>query len=118
MQSLSRDLRERVVAAWESGEGTQAQIAARFRIGKRTVERIISRWQQTGSIDPLPRGGDNRSAFNERDRAALRQMHTQEPDATLERFAARCRDELGIECSWITLSRTLRKMGLTVKKSR
>jgi transposase len=32
-----RDLRERVLAAAERGEGSQAGIARRFRVGERTV---------------------------------------------------------------------------------
>ena len=42
-QPYSTDLRERVLLACEAGEGSQAQLAERYRIGERT----LSRWRRT-----------------------------------------------------------------------
>ncbi|HSD32240.1 MAG TPA: IS630 transposase-related protein [Gemmatimonadales bacterium] len=33
----STDLRERVLAAYEAGEGGQAEVAGRYRVGERTL---------------------------------------------------------------------------------
>jgi transposase len=118
MEALSNDLRERVVAAWGRGEGTKAQLARRFAISEDSVRRIIQRWEEAGSAAAKPTGGDTRSKLVGDDREALRQMHAEEPDATLEQFRQRCQEELGIECSLMTLSRELKKMGLSFKKKR
>ena len=118
MEAYSQDLRERVVAAWDRGEGSKTQLARLFGMNERTVRRLIQQRDRTGSVGAGRGGGDNHSKFVGDDRAALRRMHREEPDATLERFRARCRDELGIDASLMAISRTLRAMGLTVKKSR
>ena len=117
MEALSQDLRDRVVAAWDHGEGSQTELARRFRISESAVYRIIKRWEETGSTAPKARGGDTRSKIVGDDREALKQMHAEEPDATLERFQARFRDERGIKCSLMTFCRELKKLGLTVKKN-
>ena len=55
MKPYSQDLRERVIAALEAGDGTQAEIADRFRLSKSTVEKWWARWQATQSCAALPR---------------------------------------------------------------
>lgn len=37
--SISLDLRKRAIAAWEAGEGTQAEIGARFAVGEASIRR-------------------------------------------------------------------------------
>jgi len=85
MEALSQDLRDRVVAAWQRGEGTKRELAKRFKLGERSVHRIMARWEATGSTAAQNPGGDRRGKFNSDSREALRQMHEEEPDATLER---------------------------------
>ena len=117
MEALSNDLRERVVAAWCRGEGTKAELARRFAISEDSARRIIQRWEATGSAEAKATGGDTRSKIVGDDLESLRQMHAEEPDATLERFQQRCRDELNITCSVMAISRELAKMGLSFKKN-
>ena len=50
-------LRERAVKAYESGEGSYAQLAALFDVDHRTLERWVARWRTTGSLTPRPKGG-------------------------------------------------------------
>lgn len=40
-RACSPDLRERVLAACEAGEGSQAEVARRFRVGERTLSRWL-----------------------------------------------------------------------------
>jgi transposase len=55
------ELRTRVVAAHEAGEGSYATIAKRFAIGEASVKRWCWRYRSDGSVEPRPRGGGNRS---------------------------------------------------------
>lgn len=48
------DLRERAVAAYEAGEGSYADIADRFSVAKRTLERWVERGRRTGSVAAIP----------------------------------------------------------------
>src|SRR5215472_5612524 len=76
MRSYSIDLRERVVAACDRGEGTREQIARRFRVSVAWVYRLLARRRDTGSIAPKPHGGGQPPAFQgesaERLRKAVR----------------------------------------------
>jgi transposase len=52
------DLRSRVIAASQSGDhGSWEELAATFRIGRATVNRLIRRFRETGSVEPAPHGG-------------------------------------------------------------
>jgi transposase len=52
------ELRARVVAAYESGEGSYPIIAARFSIGEGTVRRWVAQRRDEGDVSPRnnPRG--------------------------------------------------------------
>ena len=84
MRAYSIDLRQRVVAAYDAGEGTQEQVAARFAVSTSWVRKILRQRRQTGSIEPKPHGGGNVRAFDGEADARLRQAVRDEPDATLE----------------------------------
>ena len=57
-QPYSADLRERVLVAYEQGEGTQVAIAHRFRVSPATVCNWIRQACQDGRRRPKPhRGG-------------------------------------------------------------
>ena len=48
----SKDLRERVVAAYESGAGDQVEVAHRFSVGEATVRRWWALKRKSGSVAP------------------------------------------------------------------
>ena|SRR5688572_5573169 len=51
-RAYSPDLRERVLAACEAGEGSQAEIARRFRVGERTLQRWLQAARGEGRRGP------------------------------------------------------------------
>lgn len=50
-------LRERAVRAYESGEGSYVDIAERFAVSRRALQRWEKLKQETGSVAPRERGG-------------------------------------------------------------
>ena len=61
---LSNDLRERVVAFIEAGH-SRHEAAAHFDTSVSFAVNLMKLWQETGSVEPRPRGGfrhDNASA--------------------------------------------------------
>ncbi len=44
----STDLRERVLTAYEAGEGSQAEVAGRYRIGERTLSGRLKAAHEEG----------------------------------------------------------------------
>ncbi|WP_246162995.1 MULTISPECIES: helix-turn-helix domain-containing protein [Brasilonema] len=54
----STDLRQRVVDAYKAKEGSQRQLADRFKVSLSFVQRLIRRYRNTGKVSAKPhRGG-------------------------------------------------------------
>ena len=59
-------LRERVVRAYEAGEGSYPVIAARFALGEATVKRWVWRYRCDGQLAPAKKGGGTPSRTSPR----------------------------------------------------
>jgi len=114
MRSYSMDLRERVVAACDSGETTREQVAKRFCVSVAWVYRLLARRRDTGSIAPKPHGGGKKPAFQGESAERLRKAVEDCPDATLEEL----REAAGVDCGTSAVFRALNRLGLPRKKSR
>ena len=113
MQALSLDLRERIVEAYESGEGSYAAIAERFSVGPTVVGKFVRQKRDLGTLAPQVYRRGRPAAVTGEKEIELRKHLKKHPDATvLER-----RDALGLKCSEKTMWQTLRKMGWRFKKS-
>lgn len=51
------ELRERVVAAYEAGEGSYVALAERFDLGEATVKRWVTLLRREGHLRPLDKRG-------------------------------------------------------------
>ena len=87
MKAYSMDLRRRVLAACDRGEGTKF-VAERFGVSPAWVRRLKQRRREDGTIEPRPSGGDRRGKFDETALKRLRERVEVHPDATLEQFNA------------------------------
>ena len=115
MQTYSRDLRERVVAARSAGQSAQ-EIARLFRVSKRSVERFWRKYLDTGAIEPKQRGGYRRSRLEKHDRK-LRRWIKQRADLTLAQLQERIAQDLGIKLGTTALWHRLERLGLSYKKN-
>ncbi len=114
MAAYSNDLRERVVAACDEGTKTRSEIAALFKVSTSWIRRLLQRRRETGSIAPKPHGGGQPPAFDDQTIERLREALAARPDATLRELA----QASGVGCSVAAVDRTLRRLGITRKKSR
>ncbi|WP_173978904.1 helix-turn-helix domain-containing protein [Magnetospirillum sp. UT-4] len=57
---LSKDLRQRLIAAVEDGQSCRSA-AKRFGVAASTAIKWVSRWRRDGLADPKPLGGDRHS---------------------------------------------------------
>jgi transposase len=112
MGPYSNDLRERVAAAVDHGEGSQREISRRFRVSLSFVVRLLQRRRDTDSLDPKSHGGGPPQALGPEEQQRLDELIRQQPDATLEQL----RQRGGFTCSLTTLWRALRRRDLTLKK--
>ncbi len=113
MKATSIDLRARVVAARMEDGQSMGQIAERFRMPKSTVQSILRRYKQTGTVAPKEHGGGRPSAFTPAQLRRLEKDVEQHPDATLEGL----RERSGVQVTLVAFHKRIKQMGFTRKKS-
>lgn len=79
------ELRERVVKAYEAGEGSYPTVAEKFRLGEATVRRWVSQARDVGDLRPRKKGGGTPSVISVKELEAILDRH---PDATAGEIAA------------------------------
>jgi transposase len=112
MRPYSMDLRERVAAAVDAGEGSLREIAGLFRVSLSFVARLLRQRRDTGSLAPAPHGGGPIPVLSADDQQRLKQLAREHNDDTLEQLRQRGQ----FRCSLTTIWRALRRQGLTHKK--
>ena len=115
MKTYSSDLRDRIIAAREQGHSA-ADLAERFLVSKRSVERYWKQYQQQGNVWPKQRGGYKKSRLEGHDET-LKRWIAEQPDLTLEELQARCAEQLGVKIGINALWQRLDKLELSFKKN-
>jgi transposase len=116
MRAYSEDLRQRIVRAVVEGGLSQPEVARRFAVGLRTVERYVRQWRTTGDLAARHSPGAP-PAVGPRDYPALIAQLAADPDARLVDHCARWERERGTKVSVATMQRLTRRVGWTVKKN-
>lgn len=114
MKPTPIELRKRVVAARIEDGQSMGAIAERFRMPKGTVQRILERYRDTGSVDPKPQNAGRKPAFSAKDLQRLKQDVLEHPDASL----AELRERSAVKVSLVSFHNALKKLGFTRKKNR
>ena len=112
MKPTSNDLRRRVVAARVEDGQSMGQIAERFRMPKGTVQNIIERYRDAGTVEPKPHNAGRKPAISGQALRKLERDVLQHSDATL----CELRDRCGLDVSLVTVHNTLKRRGFTRKK--
>lgn len=116
MRAYSTDLREKLVLAYESGEGTLDEVADTLGVGRCTVARMMKLWRAGQSLAPLPHGGGYPATLDEKLLALLKSQVALQPDATLSELSAHLQKKAKVEVHPSTVCRALQKLGLPRKK--
>ncbi len=111
----SRDLRERALTALDAGRSV-GEVAAVIQYDASTIRRWRRLRDQTGRIAPLPHRGDRR-LLEAADLEALRADVAAHSDDTLRQRQARWAERTGQSLSLSTISRRLRELHISVKKT-
>ena len=83
-RTISLDFRERVLAAYDAGEGTREDIARRFRVSLCMVRKLIQQRRHTGDIAPRhPRAG-RKPVIVAGHQRQMRSLLGKKPDLTLK----------------------------------
>jgi transposase len=118
MRPYGIDLRQRVLAAYQRGEGSIRDLADDFEIAPRTVENWLALARETGSVAPRAHGGGAQARLSPERVAVLRRLVKDDPDATLTELADRLAEATQCRVHPSTISRALADLDLTRKKRR
>src|SRR5271166_855421 len=112
-KAYSRDLRERVITAVETG-ASRREAAERFEVSVASAVKWLQRWYQQRSAAPKPRGGSVSPL--EEFAVEILDLIAQRPDLTLVETVAELRKRR-IKTSRSSLWRFLDRHNITLKKS-
>lgn len=111
-RTISLDLRERILHAYDADEGTREDIARRFRVSLGMVKKLLQQRRQTGSIAARHHLAGRKPQIQPEHRQQMRVLLGKKPDLTLKEL----RRDVGLDCSLQAIHVVLAKMGLTYKK--
>jgi transposase len=114
MKTLSLDLRERILAAYDAGDATRETVAGRFRVSLGMVKKLLAQRQRLGEIGPQHHRAGRKPRILPAHREQLRRHLKMKPDLTL----AELRTATGLACTLPAIHYVLADMGLTFKKRR
>ena len=111
-RTISLDLRERILGAYDAGEGTREDVARRFRVSLGMVKKLLQQRRHTGSIAHRHHLAGRKPRIVPGHQRAMRVLLGRKPDLTLKEL----RHALELDCSLQAIHVVLGKMGLTYKK--
>ncbi len=114
MSPLSIDLRKRIVAAYQSKEGSYAVLAVRFSVSRAVVGKFVRQQREMGTLQPQVHRRGRKAAIRGEKEEQLRKHLCEHPDATLQERI----ESLELACSVKTMWQTLRRLGWRFKKNR
>lgn len=116
MKAYSLDLRQRVVAAYEQGRHSIAEVAEQFDVGQTFVKKMLRQKRERGSVAPLAHGGGRQPSLSDKEHRLLRQRVKEQPDVSLAELQEHLESKAQVSVSRPTIHRSLRDSGLTRKK--
>ena len=112
VKTLSLDLRERILAAYDKAEGTREEVADRFRVSLGMVKKLLQQRRRLGQIGPQHHRSGRKARIVATHHHQLRTLLDRKPDLTLKEL----RTATGLTCTLPAIHYTLAKLGLTYKK--
>lgn len=118
MKPISTDLRTRIVEVYREGQLSYPKVAERFRVSASSVKNFVTQWRATGTLEPKPRATGKTCVIDAAGEGVLRGLLEKNTNWSQEELREAFAAETGGAVSQPTISRVLRRMGITRKKSR
>jgi putative transposase len=115
--AYSTDLRTRVIDAWNAKEGTQAQLAERFKVSESFVKRVLRRFRTSGEKEAKPRGATVAPTIDEAALKLVQNWIEQKPDILLQELCEKLAVQQGIQVSQSTMCRAVQRLRMSHKKN-
>jgi putative transposase len=117
MKAYSIDLRQKIVEAYNNQEGSQRQLAKRFRVSLSFVHSLLQRYRQVGTVEPKIHGGGNPPKLSPEQLEVVEQLVAEDSDATLKELCLLVQQRTQVKVSRATMGRIVLSLKLTRKKN-
>lgn len=115
--AYSTDLRTRVLDAWNAKEGTQAELAERFKVSVSFVKRVLRRYRTSGQKEAKPRGATLAPTIDGVALKLVRSWIEQKPDIFLKELCEQLEAHQGMKVSQPTMCRAVQSLNMPRKKN-
>lgn len=113
-RTISLDLRERILEAYDEGKATREQVARRFRVSLGMVKKLLQQRRHSGDIRARHHLAGRKPLIVAEHREKMDILLKKKPDLSLREL----REALGLQCSVQAIHVVLEKMEMTLKKRR
>lgn len=117
MKAYSVDLRQKIIDAHNQQEGSQRQLAKRFRVSLTFIENLLKRYRTDGTVEPRGHGGGQVAKLSPEQETVLASLVEEDNDAILVELCDRLQQRVGVRVSRATMGRIVQKLKLTRKKN-
>jgi transposase len=115
VKAYSKDLREKIVDAYNQGVGTINQIAKMFGVGKRSVEKYLFLYRQGQDLTPQKQPG-RPPLLNDKSLEIIKIIVLSDPDGTLYDHCASYKEKTKSELSKSSMWNAYKLLKLNRKK--
>ena len=115
--ALSEDLRWRIIKAWQKKKPSSVELAEQFGVGEATVKRLKRTFRETKAVKRKPHGGGMPRIITPEQESLVEALVQQYPDWSEDMYAEYLAKHHDIRASGVTVGRTIRRLGYSVKKS-
>ncbi len=117
MKAYSVDLRQKIIDAHNQQEGSQRQLAKRFRVSLSFIENLLKRYRLDGTVEARAHGGGRAAKLSVEQETVLVTLVEENNDAILIELCERLEQRVGVRVSRATMGRIVQKLKLTRKKN-
>ena len=117
MKAYSVDLRQKIIDAHNQKEGSQRQLAKRFRVSLSFIENLLKRYRTDGTVEPREHGGGQSAKLSSEQESVIATLVEEDNDAILIELCDRLEQSVGVRVSRATMGRIVQKLKLTRKKN-
>jgi len=114
---VSVDLRQRILAAYQAKEGSQRQLAERFKVSLSFIRDLMRHHRETGTVQPKSHGGGAVAKLGKEQLPIVEALVKAQADVLLTELCERFTGQTGVEVSVATMQRAVCKLKLSVKKN-
>lgn len=114
---LSKDLRERIVNAYEQKEGGYKKLAKIFKVAVNSVRRFVELKRTTNSLAPKPHASGPSPKITKSQTPLLKEIIAEKPDLTLPEITIEWNKRNGTNIHCSSVSRAIQRANITFKKN-